>query len=245
MQLRNWVRAAPRQGSGIGLTEVDQQRFAAVYRDTHADVLRFVARRLNANDGDPMIRAEDVTHEAYLVAWKKLAELPLDNAEARAWLFTIARNCLLNDNRSHARSQQMQVRIAEGAEVTVPGPHSGVELRVDLSTAWATLNAESQEVLALSAWEGLNSTQAAQVLGISSTAYRMRLSRARTALRSALTGGFATATATATAAATTIATVAATTADSTITEPVTNASKKSQRRNDNWQVSIIDAQHAY
>jgi len=182
------VKTRARSGAQAGLSPAAQQRFAAVYRDTHADVLRFVARRLNAADGTALNRAEDITHEAYLIAWRKLAELPADNAEARAWLFTIARNCLLNDNRAHARQLGIQVRIADNAEIAVPDPNLGVDLRVDLHAAWAWLSPESQEVLALSAWEGLNSTQAAKVLGISGTAYRMRLSRARTALRAAMAG---------------------------------------------------------
>lgn len=42
-------------------------RFRAFYADSYADVLRFVRRRT------PPGRAEDVTAEAFLVAWRELA----------------------------------------------------------------------------------------------------------------------------------------------------------------------------
>jgi len=38
-----------------------------------------VARRMGADDPSGLLsRAEDVTHEAFLTAWRKLDEIPLD-----------------------------------------------------------------------------------------------------------------------------------------------------------------------
>jgi len=47
----------------------DGARFAELYQREHAEVLRFIARRLNPQD---LGRAEDITHEAFLIAWRKL-----------------------------------------------------------------------------------------------------------------------------------------------------------------------------
>ncbi|MFF4779218.1 RNA polymerase sigma factor [Microtetraspora fusca] len=58
-----------------------------------------------------------------------------------------------------------------------------VAWRVDLARAWSRLSAVHQEALALTVWDGLDAPRAAQVLGISPVAYRLRLSRARKALR--------------------------------------------------------------
>ena len=55
--------------------------------------------------------------------------------------------------------------------------------RLDLGSAWARLSAAEQEVISLAVWEGLGSAQAGAVVGCSATAYRLRLSRARRALR--------------------------------------------------------------
>lgn len=58
--------------------------------------------------------------------------------------------------------------------------------RADLATAWNRLSSRHQEVIALQVWDGLTSTQAAQVLDISPVAYRIRLSRARRSLSALL-----------------------------------------------------------
>ena len=47
---------------------------------------------------------------------------------------------------------------------------------------WKRLSAAEQEALALTVFDDLTSPQAALVLGITSTAYRLRLMRARRAL---------------------------------------------------------------
>lgn len=157
-----------------------EERFAALYRREHGDVLRFVARRAGPE------RAEDITHDAFLVAWRRLDELPAAPGDVRAWLFAVARGCLLNERRGISRGTALAVRIAESAETFVPGHDDAVGRRVDLATAWGNLDAAQQEVLALTAWDGLTSTEAGRVLGISGPAYRVRLLRARAALRRAL-----------------------------------------------------------
>ena len=52
-----------------------------------------------------------------------------------------------------------------------------------LVAAWPLLSATDREAIALSVLDGLTAPEAATVLGISSTAFRLRLSRARRALR--------------------------------------------------------------
>ena len=170
-----------------------QLRFATLYRNTHHDVLRFVARRITTPDA--LTQAEDITTEAFLIAWRRFSEIPLDISEARAWLFTVARNCMLNEVRSSLRRKAMAVRIANDAATHVyPGAfessldtHEGtVAARIDLAAAWAALSPLDQEVIALAAWENLNSEQASKVLGIAASTYRDRLTRARVRLRQLL-----------------------------------------------------------
>src|SRR5690606_39590310 len=82
------------------------------------------------------------------------------------------------------RGEALSCRLAGHATPRAPSADPDlVAARLDLATAWRRLPAVHQEALALTAWEGLSSPQAAVVLGISPTAYRLRLSRARRALR--------------------------------------------------------------
>ncbi len=160
-----------------------EERFRALYAGTYVDVLRFVTRRV------PEYRAEDIAAEAFLVVWRRIAELPHQEDDARAWVFGVARNVLLNDERGEGRRRALAVRLAA---TPTSAAEDGLELvsrRLELAAAWPRLTAVDQEVLALAYWDDLTGPQAALVLGISPVAYRLRLTRARRALRRHLEPG--------------------------------------------------------
>ncbi len=153
-----------------------EARFRAVHEATYADLLRFAQRRV------PPGQAEDVAADVFLVAWRRLDDLPVDVADARPWLFGVARATILNHRRGVRRRDALAVRLAEVA----PGVGDGEDLaaaRLDLARGWALLTAGEQEAISLAVWDGLTSAEAGVVLGCSATAYRLRLSRARRALR--------------------------------------------------------------
>lgn len=160
----------------------DTDRFAAVFTAAYADVVRFAQRRTAPE------RAEDVAAEAFLVAWRRVAELPRGLDDARAWLFGIARNVLLNELRSQRRADALAVRLADvaGSGGVTGDAAEAVASRVDLAQAWQRLSDTDSETLALTVFEQLDSERAATVLGITPGAYRVRLSRARAALRQLL-----------------------------------------------------------
>jgi RNA polymerase sigma-70 factor (ECF subfamily) len=163
------------------VTEIrDRERYEAVFARTYTDLVRFVVRR-----GYPSEQAEDIVAEAFTVAWRRLADLPGDAGEARAWLFGITRRLLLAQQRADSRGHDLSVRIAGQVVVEGPAPaHDDlVATSVDLVQAWNGLAPAHQEALSLSVWEGLTGAQAAQVLGISPVAFRIRLSRARRLLK--------------------------------------------------------------
>ena len=154
-----------------------------VYESTYADLLRFVQRRVHPS------HAEDIVADAFLVAWRRFEDLPTDAEDSRAWLFGIAQRTLLNAQRGDRRRGALTIRIADATVVAQTGEAwkgSGAELvarRLDLATAWARLAPVHQETLSLAVWDGLTGPQAALVLGISPVAFRLRLTRARRALR--------------------------------------------------------------
>lgn len=169
--------------SDTGPSPDPEARFRAVYEATYPDLLRFAQRRVHAS------HAEDIAADVFLVAWRRFDDLPSDAGDARAWLFGIARRTLLNGQRGDRRRQALTIRIADAIVVAHGGEawkESGSELvarRLDLAAAWSRLTPAHQETLSLAVWDGLDGPQAAVVLGISSVAFRLRLSRARRALR--------------------------------------------------------------
>jgi RNA polymerase sigma-70 factor (ECF subfamily) len=156
-----------------------EQRFREIYDSVYVDLLRFVRRRVHPS------HAEDVVGEVMLVAWRRLDHVPADLSSARAWLFGVARKTLQNTRRRETRHDAVAVHLAEIRHGPADaGQHPDlVAHQVDITAAWPLLSALHQEAIALSVLDGLTAPEAAAVLGISSTAFRLRLSRARRSLR--------------------------------------------------------------
>jgi RNA polymerase sigma-70 factor (ECF subfamily) len=155
-----------------------EARFRAVYEATYDDLLRFAQRRV-----DPS-HAEDVAADVFVVAWRRLDDMPDGVDDARPWLFGVARATILNHRRGSRRRDALAVRLADAT--LAGGGDSSDDLaasRLDLEAGWARLSGAEQEAISLTVWEGLTSAQAGVVLGCSATAYRLRLSRARRSLR--------------------------------------------------------------
>lgn len=150
-----------------------EERFADLFRSTYPLVLAFVRRRYPTD-------AEAVVAEAFTIAWHKVATIPRDPEQAKAWLFQTARNCLLNTLRAERRRDALGVRVAEG--FTHATLEADAVARLDFARAWNQLPDDAQEALALAHFDGLTSEQAGRVLGISAVAFRARLSRARRSL---------------------------------------------------------------
>lgn len=92
----------------------DERRFTELHRRHYVDVLRFVRRRLDAET------TGDVVAETFLVAWRRLEEVP---ADPLPWLYGVARNAVANRRRSTGRQDRLQQRVldpAAGASCTSP-----------------------------------------------------------------------------------------------------------------------------
>lgn len=160
----------------------DRERtFRSLYEAVYPDLVRFVQRRAHPD------HAEDVVADAFLVVWRRLDELPRCHEDARAWTFGIARNILLNAHRGEQRRLALGVRLADAAFLAPLGDDAdAIVSRVDLAKAWRMLSEVHQEALGLAVFDDLDAPRAAAVLGISPVAFRLRLSRARRALRTLL-----------------------------------------------------------
>lgn len=111
-----------------------------------------------------------------------------EHADARPWLFGIARNVL----RERWRTSGSQPAALDEA---VTDPWDGIDARLGsagrarvVASAVRALPAAEREVLLLVAWEQLTPAEAAKVLRIPQGTARSRLHRARAALRHVLSG---------------------------------------------------------
>jgi len=156
----------------------DDASFEEAFGAHYPGVLAFVARRVGADV------AEDVAAEVFLRAWNTWDTAP---ADARPWLFGIARHLVVDQFREAERRRRLELRAATGTAHTCDD-HTLTDTTVDLRRAWERLTDTDREVLALIAWDGLTARQAATVLGCTRAAFSVRLTRARRRLHQHLGG---------------------------------------------------------
>jgi len=150
---------------------VRRRRFEEIYASTQAAITGYVLRRTENSDD-----AADVIAETFLTAWRRLGDVP-DGDEARLWLYGVARRVLANFHRGEQRRSALAARLRADLATYRPLEYSG-EL-AGISAAFRSLPAADRELLALAAWEGLDTGQIAAVLGCSANAVRIRRHRAR------------------------------------------------------------------
>lgn len=162
-----------------------QDRFEQLCVAHFERVLGYVLRRTEDRDD-----ATDVTAEVFVVAWRRLDELPDDDARALGWLFGTARRLLANHHRGRRRLRRLEAKLAtHPVEIPVRAPEQVVADDLDLqpvAAAFGQLRADDRELLRLVGWEGLDRAQLAQTLGCSRATVRVRLHRARRRFRAAL-----------------------------------------------------------
>ena len=155
------------------------ERFEDLFRANYAAVRGYAFRRA------PRDVAQDVVSETFLVAWRRLDDVP---ADALPWLYGVARRVLANQRRSANRSAALERRVAAHSGTlggsNDPGQHAG-EGEV-LRAALARLSDRDREARMLVAWHGLSGVRAARAAGCTRTAFAVRLHRARSRLATEL-----------------------------------------------------------
>jgi RNA polymerase sigma-70 factor (ECF subfamily) len=159
--------------------------------DLYVDAIQqYVARRLGSD------LAQDVVADTFRVAMEQIDSFDSRRGDARAWLFGIATNLI----RRHWRSEQRRLSAyssALGQSVPVVDALDAADARLDASkqvstlvAAVAALDPGDLDVLVLTAWEDMTSSEIAVVLDIPPGTVRSRLNRVRNHLRAAAADDF-------------------------------------------------------
>ncbi|WP_168626805.1 sigma-70 family RNA polymerase sigma factor [Cryobacterium sp. BB307] len=128
--------------------------------------------------------AEDIVQETLLRAWRRPKVLDQSESSARAWLFTVARNLVIDNYRS-ARARN-ELGAAELPERAID---DGVDAALDrwlVADALAGLSDEHRVVVVLSYYRGQSIAQIADALELPQGTVKSRLHYALRALRLAL-----------------------------------------------------------
>ena len=159
---------------------MNQTAFHELYERYAPDVYRFALWL----SGSPT-EADDIASETFVRAWTSSSKIRTETI--KAYLFTIARNLFLQQQRR----QKRQVALDYAAQKTGSGPHNFVEDRLALAQVLQQLQdlPESERTaLVLRVYHELPYAEIARVLEISVSAAKVKVHRARlklTAVRAA------------------------------------------------------------
>jgi RNA polymerase sigma-70 factor (ECF subfamily) len=150
--------------------------------DEHAGALWGYCLRLTGRDRG---RAEDIVQETLLRAWRHRSVLESPPRAVRAWLFTVARNLVIDEWRSRRNNSELTV-----AEVPEPGDPADRTDQLLLSwvvaDAVSKLSAEHRAVLLECYYRSRPVAEAARLLGVPEGTVKSRTHYALRALRLAL-----------------------------------------------------------
>lgn len=166
------------------MSGIDREAFADLYRENVGRVAGFAARRVDSPG-----EVADLVAATFLVALERSDSYDPEKGDPAAWLLGIAAHLLANQRRRLVREELARARLDARALLS-PDDVESLVARMDATAearsvraAMETLSEPYREVLLLVGEFALSPAAAAKAVGISQTAFRVRLSRARRALR--------------------------------------------------------------
>lgn len=180
------------------MTDADPELIARIAAGDEGAFETFYRRHVDAVVAIAVRRCRDA-HEVselcaavFLAVWQRAATFDTDRGEAGAWLHGIATHRLIDLRRSDRRRSALAARLIErrvldGDDIERLTERIDAERDIDgVIDAVRALPEPQREVLSLVGVDGLTATEAAEQLGSTPAAVRMRLSRARRAVRGQL-----------------------------------------------------------
>jgi len=151
-----------------------------LYERHAAAVFRFLARR--AGPG----AAEDLLGDVFVAAIEaRVRYRSHESGSALPWLYGIGGNVV----RAHLRRQRPNAMVDADVGVDWHAVDERLDARAmrdQLRRALVSLTPTEREAFLLVAWEGLSAAEAGEVLGVTPTVVRTRLTRARQRARAVL-----------------------------------------------------------
>ena len=168
----------------VRVANADRDAFEVLYHRYVRSIFGLALRRLRDRG-----QAEEVTQEAFAAVWRSAESYRPERGSAGGWLYTVARNAVLDRLRRNSRA----ATSAELPEMASPegGPDEQAE---QAYTAWRVhralekLNPNEREVIELAYWSGLSQSEVATVLGQPLGTVKTRTRRALARLAEVLEG---------------------------------------------------------
>lgn len=157
----------------------ESQVMRVLYAEHAAAIWRY-AMRLTGDTA----RAEDVVQETLLRAWRHPEVTDDSERSARAWLFTVARNLVIDERRSaRFRNESGTADMELAADRPGPDEVESALNRMLLGEAIGALSEEHRAVIRRSYYQGWTTAQIAADLNIAEGTVKSRLHYGVRALR--------------------------------------------------------------
>ncbi|HJQ74251.1 MAG TPA: sigma-70 family RNA polymerase sigma factor [Gaiellaceae bacterium] len=139
----------------------DREAFELLYSRYVRPVFSLALRRLGDRG-----HAEDAVQEAFAAIWRSASTYRPERGAAGGWLYTVARNAIVDRLRRNGPSLDAELPELVSAE---PGPDRQAE---DSYVSWRVhraleeLQPREREVIELAYWSGMSQSEVAEYLGV-------------------------------------------------------------------------------
>jgi RNA polymerase sigma factor (sigma-70 family) len=153
---------------------MSEQAFRQLFNSHYAAVSAYVRRRA------PSDAVDDIVAEVFTTAWRRFDRIPVD---VKPWLFRVAKNVIATQRRSFIRREALLKKLQVSYRDIVDVRGEPTETPSAIAVALSLLSESDREAITLIMWDDLTPAEAAAVLGVPPTAFRVRLHRAKKRLR--------------------------------------------------------------
>jgi RNA polymerase sigma-70 factor (ECF subfamily) len=159
----------------------DVDAFERLYRENAGRVYA-LCLRLQGGDG---AQATELMQDVFIKAWRRLATFRGDCAFS-SWLHRLAVNTMLENARSDRRRIARVLPMEDTSRLASAARSSGVDLRMDMEDAIASLPKGARLAFVLHDVEGFDHKEVAAMLGIAEGTSKSQVFKARMKLRTML-----------------------------------------------------------
>jgi RNA polymerase sigma-70 factor (ECF subfamily) len=159
----------------------DIDAFEQLYRE-HSPRIYALCLRLRAGDKTD---ATELLQDVFVKAWRRLDTFRGDCAFA-SWLHRLAVNTMLESARSDGRRTARVLPMEDTSRLAGAARSSGIELKMDMENAIASLPKGARLAFVLHDVEGYQHQEIAEQLGVTVGTVKAQLHRARRLLRDRL-----------------------------------------------------------
>jgi len=159
--------------------ESHAEAFELLYATFKGRLYTFLLRMV----GDPEM-ADDLTHDVFAKVLKLLPTLTNDH-KVLPWLYRVANNAAIDHLRRRSRFSWLRIGSLSGTfeEPRAADDQGRIPEQAHVQAVLRTLPPENAAALLLHALEGYSYKEIAQIQGVSMTAVRSRIARARSAFK--------------------------------------------------------------